>query len=150
MLNYNNYYITIYVLYAIYYNYYNYITIIKDNIPHTPSKVGVFERWIFSHTPEEAMSVGLAKACVPRKNWFCSREIEFLNAKLSLEVVQTPTQFIFMDLLGKSPKIIRSWLLCTALLYVCFQDILFAILFSQNYQRSSSSIYIDNICVKFF
>ena len=49
--------------------------IIKDNIPHTPSKVGVLERWIFSHTPEEAMSVGLAKACVPRKKWFCWREI---------------------------------------------------------------------------
>ena len=41
--------------------------IIKDNIPHTPSKVAVLERRIFSHTPEEAMSVGLAKACVPRK-----------------------------------------------------------------------------------
>ena len=40
--------------------------IIKDNIPHTPSKVGVLERIIFSHTPGEAMSVGLAKACVPR------------------------------------------------------------------------------------
>ena len=52
--------------------------IIKDNIPHTPSKVGVLESVIFSHTPEEAMSVRLAKACVLRKNWFCSREIEFL------------------------------------------------------------------------
>ena len=35
----------------------------KDNIPHTPSKVGVLES-TFSHTPEEAMSVGLVKACV--------------------------------------------------------------------------------------
>ena len=52
--------------------------IIKDNIPHTPSKVGVLVRITFSHTPEEAMSVGLEKACVPRKKWFCSREIEFL------------------------------------------------------------------------
>ena len=42
--------------------------IIKDNIPHTPSKVGVLVRIIFSHTPEEAMSGGLAKACVPSKN----------------------------------------------------------------------------------
>ena len=41
--------------------------IIKDNIPHTPSKVGVSERIILSHTPEEAISIGLAKACVPRK-----------------------------------------------------------------------------------
>ena len=38
--------------------------IIKENISHTPSKVGVLESIIFSHTPEEAMSVGLAKACV--------------------------------------------------------------------------------------
>ena len=36
----------------------------KHNIPHTPSKVGVLESITFSHTPEEAMSVGLAKACV--------------------------------------------------------------------------------------
>ena len=41
------------------------INIIKNNIPHTPSKVGVSESITFSHTPDEAMSVGLAKACVP-------------------------------------------------------------------------------------
>ena len=35
-----------------------------DNIPDTPSKVGVLESIIFSHTPEEVMSFGLAKACV--------------------------------------------------------------------------------------
>ena len=39
--------------------------IVKNNIPHTPSKVGVLESRTFSHTPDEAMSVGLAKACVP-------------------------------------------------------------------------------------
>ena len=49
----------------------------KDNIPHTPSKVGVLERRIFSHTPEEAMSVGLVKACVPRK------KIDSVQEKLS-------------------------------------------------------------------
>ena len=38
--------------------------IVKDNISHTASKVGVLESITFSHTPEEAMSVGLAKACV--------------------------------------------------------------------------------------
>ena len=53
--------------------------IIKYNIPHTPLKVGVLVRMIFSHTPEEAMSGGLAKACVPSKNSFCSREIAFPN-----------------------------------------------------------------------
>ena len=41
--------------------------------------MGVLERRIFSHTPDEAMSVALAKACVPKKIWFCSREIKFLN-----------------------------------------------------------------------
>ena len=45
-----------------------------DNFPHTPSYVGVVTGTTFSHTPEEAMSVGLAKACVPLKNWFCYRE----------------------------------------------------------------------------
>ena len=42
--------------------------IIKYNIPETPSNVGVFGSITFSHTPEEAMSGGLAKACVPSKN----------------------------------------------------------------------------------
>ena len=47
----------------------------KNNIPHTLSKVGVMVRLTFSLTPEEAMSVGLAKACALRKNLFCYREI---------------------------------------------------------------------------
>ena len=38
--------------------------IVKGNIPHTASKVCVLESVTFSHTPEEAMSVGLVKACV--------------------------------------------------------------------------------------
>ena len=33
---------------------------------------------IFSHTPDEAMSGGLAKACVPRKNYSVPEKIEFL------------------------------------------------------------------------
>ena len=41
--------------------------IIYNNIPHTPSKVGVMVRIIFSLTLDEAMSVGLAKACVLRE-----------------------------------------------------------------------------------
>ena len=49
--------------------------IIYNNIPHTPSKVGVLVRMLFSLTPDEAMSVGLAKACALRKNLFCYREI---------------------------------------------------------------------------
>ena len=39
--------------------------IIKNNIPHTPTKVGVMVRKTFSHTPDEAMSGGLVKACEP-------------------------------------------------------------------------------------
>ena len=43
----------------------NKINIVKNNIPHTPSKVGVLESIIFSHMPDEAMSVGLPKAFGP-------------------------------------------------------------------------------------
>ena len=42
-----------------------------------------WESITFSHTPEEAMSAGLAKACVLWKNWICSREIEFFIEKLN-------------------------------------------------------------------
>ena len=49
-----------------------------ENIPHTPSKVGVLQRIIFSHTPDEAMSVGLAKACVPGENCSVPEKTEFL------------------------------------------------------------------------
>ena len=42
--------------------------IIKYNIIHTPSKVGVLVSIIISHTPEESMSGGLVKACVSSKN----------------------------------------------------------------------------------
>ena len=49
--------------------------IMNNNIPHTPSKVGVMVRIIVSLALDEAMSVGLAKACALRKNLFCYREI---------------------------------------------------------------------------
>ena len=42
--------------------------ITKYNNLHTPSEVGVLVSIIFSHTPEEAMSGGPVKACVPSKN----------------------------------------------------------------------------------
>ena len=41
--------------------------IIYNNIPHTPSKVGVMVRKTFSLTLDEAMSVGLAKACALKR-----------------------------------------------------------------------------------
>ena len=46
----------------------NFKNIIEYNILHTPSKVGVLVSIIISHTPEGAMSGGMAKACVPSKN----------------------------------------------------------------------------------
>ena len=51
----------------------------KNIILQTPSKPGVLPRKTFSHTPDEARSVGLAKACVLQKNLFCYREIRFMN-----------------------------------------------------------------------
>ena len=57
--------------------YTNYI--IQYNILQTPSNVGVLYRIIFSHTPDEAMSGGLAKACVPGKKYSVPEKIEFLN-----------------------------------------------------------------------
>ena len=71
----------------------------KDNIPHTPSKVGVLESITFSHTPKEAMSVGLVKACVLRKNWFCSREIEFFIEGL-VKYSSPPATLIFQYFTG--------------------------------------------------
>ena len=55
--------------------------IIYNNIPHTPSKVGVMVRKTFSLTLDEAMSVGLAKACALRKTIYSATEksITLLN-----------------------------------------------------------------------
>ena len=54
------------------------IILYRKNIPHTPSNVGVLLRIIFSHTPDEAMPGGLAKACVSGKNCSVSEKIWFL------------------------------------------------------------------------
>ena len=40
------------------------------------------ERKTFSHAPDEAMSVGLAKACDLRKNLFCWREKPVISLKI--------------------------------------------------------------------
>ena len=40
----------------------------KNIFLQTPLKPGVLLRKIYSHTPDEARSVGLAKACVVLKN----------------------------------------------------------------------------------
>ena len=45
--------------------------IINHNILHTLSNVSVMLRKIFSHVLDEAMSVGLAKACDLNENLFC-------------------------------------------------------------------------------
>ena len=44
---------------------------VNHNILHTPSNVGVMVSKTFSHTLDEAMSVGLVKACDLRENLFC-------------------------------------------------------------------------------
>ena len=51
--------------------------IIKNIIQQTPSKVGILLRKTFFHTPDEARSVGLVKACVLSKHLFRYREISF-------------------------------------------------------------------------
>ena len=64
--------------------------IIKNIIPHTPSKVGVLQSKTFSHTLDEARSVGLVKACVLSKNLFCYREI-------SLNIINQTEWEAYMD-----------------------------------------------------
>ena len=53
--------------------------IIQNIIPQTPSKVDVLQSVTFSHIPDEARLVVLAKPCVPSKKLFCYREISFNN-----------------------------------------------------------------------
>ena len=52
---------------------------------HTPTNVGVLWRTIFSHKPDEAMSGGLAKACVQRKN--CSVPERNLSSLLNTKTL---------------------------------------------------------------
>ena len=51
----------------------------KKTFLWTPSKLGFSLGKTFSQAPDEARSVGLAKACVFQKNIFCYREIRFKN-----------------------------------------------------------------------
>ena len=46
----------------------------KENFLQTPSKPGGLLGRTLSHTPDEARSVGLVKACCLLKNIFCYRE----------------------------------------------------------------------------
>ena len=58
--------------------------IIYNNIAHTPSNVGVIVRITFSFTLDEAMSVGLTKACVRR-----IKSILFIEKSSALMNIQT-------------------------------------------------------------
>ena len=58
--------------------------IIYHNIPHTPSKVGVVARKTFSHTPDEAMSDGLAKACGLGKMYSVEEKISYFKPYIAL------------------------------------------------------------------
>ena len=51
--------------------------IIKNNIPQAPQKVGVLQSIIFCHTPDEARSVELVKACVPEKIYSVTEKLSF-------------------------------------------------------------------------
>ena len=55
--------------------------ILKNNFLQTPSKPGVLLGKTFSHTLDEARSVGLAKACVFPKIYSVIEEIRFKNIK---------------------------------------------------------------------
>ena len=48
----------------------------KNIIHQTPSKPGVLLRKTFSHTPDEARSVGLAKACVFQKIYSVIKKLD--------------------------------------------------------------------------
>ena len=56
--------------------------------------MGVLHRIVFSHTPDEARSGGLAKACVPGKNYSVLEKIEFL---MNIKQNEKPTCFIFKE-----------------------------------------------------
>ena len=60
--------------------------------------MGVFGSIIFSHTPEEAMSGGLAKACVTSKNWSCWRESQLSNVYQTRWEVYIPLQIYMVEL----------------------------------------------------
>ena len=51
----------------------------KNIFLQTPSKPGVLLRKIFSHTPDEARTVGLAKACVSQKMYSVIEKIRSKN-----------------------------------------------------------------------
>ena len=57
--------------------------------------MGVLLGIMFSHTPDEAKSGGLTKACVPGKNYSVLEKIELLNIDLSVSVVTSfPTYLL--------------------------------------------------------
>ena len=69
--------------------------------------MGVLQRIIFSHTPDEAMAGGLAKACVPGKIVLFQRKLEFLN---HVSVVQLNVLWlIYLDhIIIQSPVCVKQ------------------------------------------
>ena len=76
--------ITLYFMVIIHFGQTIKFKIIYNNIPHTPSNVGVVARKTFSFTPDEAMSVGLAKACARR-----IKSILFIEKSNALNNIKT-------------------------------------------------------------
>ena len=79
--------------------------IIKNNIPQTPSKVCVLQSIIFSHTPDEARSVALAKACIPEKNYSVTEKLSFNITKLTMYFTFNKA---FINYLDKFPNLVES------------------------------------------
>ena len=59
--------------------------------------MGVLLGIIFSHTPDEAKSGGLAKACVPGKNYSVLEKIESLNSTFCLVLLNIMVTFNLDD-----------------------------------------------------
>ena len=60
----------------------------------------VLQRIIFSHTPDEAMSGGLAKACVPGKKCSVPEKIEFFIENQTEWEVYIHLSYFFFSQLG--------------------------------------------------
>ena len=85
--------------------------IIKNIIQQTPSKVGVLLRKTFSHTQDEARSIGMVKACVLSKNLL----IMDVSVNQVPKGLQSPNSGLwllrnvcYVDK-GSSPQSVRPW-----------------------------------------
>ena len=62
--------------------------IMKNIFLQTPSKAGVLLRKTFFHTPDEARSVGLAKACILQKIYSVKEKLDLRMTYLIHELLE--------------------------------------------------------------